>query len=127
MNIFPSQRSCAVPDEVLKMSQKGNAKLIDEGEGIEGVIGSIPFTSPSEPLHHVWIHILRYRGVNIQGGAPYYLVDYAGNKTRGAGEAIAINYWNPFIENNDNKGLQGKLMSKVTDPTSLADAGVVVI
>ena len=127
MNIFPSQRSCAVPDEVLELSQDGNAKLIDEGEGIEGVIGSIPFTNPSEPLHHVWNHILRYRGVNIKGGAPYYLVDYTGNKIRGAGEVIAINYWNPFIENNDNKGLQGKLMSKVTHPPRLADAGVLVI
>ena len=127
MNIFPSQRSCAIPDEVLELSQEGNAKLIDEGEGIEGVIGSIPFTSPSEPLHHVWNHILRYRGVNIQGGAPYYLVEYTGNKIRGAGEAIAINYWNPFIENNNNKGLQGKLMSKITHPPRLADAGVLVI
>ena len=127
MNIFPSQRSCAVPDEVLELSKAGNAILIDDGEGIEGVVGSIPFTSPSEPLHHVWNHILRYRGVNIKGGSPYYLVENTGNKIKGAGEAIAINYWNPFIESNDGKGLQGKLMSKVTHPPRLADAGLLII
>ena len=27
MNIFPSQRSCSVPDEVLELSDEGNAKL----------------------------------------------------------------------------------------------------
>jgi hypothetical protein len=33
MNIYPSRRSCAVPDEVLELSKGGSAKLVDEGEG----------------------------------------------------------------------------------------------
>ncbi len=64
MHVYPSRRSCAVPSEVLKLT-KENAKLTDEGEGLEGIVGSIPFPKPSEALHHVWNHILRYRGVNI--------------------------------------------------------------
>ena len=125
MNIYPSRRSCAVPDEVLELSKSGNAKLVDGGEGIEGVVGSIPFPNASEPLHHLWNHILRYRGVDIQGGSPYYIVNYNGEKFNGAGKAIAKNYWNPFISN--EKGLQGKIMTKVTHPPRLADAGVLVI
>ena len=125
MNIYPSRRSCAVPDEVLELSKGGNAKLVDGGEGIEGVVGSIPFPNASEPLHHLWNHILRYRGVDIQGGSPYYIVNYNGEKINGAGKAIAKNYWNPFISN--DKGLQGKIMTKVTHPPRLADAGVLVI
>ena len=125
MNIYPSRRSCAVPDEVLELSKNGNAKLVDNGEGIEGVVGSIPFINASEPLHHVWNHILRYRGVDIEGGGPYYIVNYRGEKLSGAGKAIAKNYWNPFVSS--NKGLQGKIMSKVTHPPRLADAGVLVI
>ena len=58
MHVYPSRRSCAVPPEVLKLT-KENAKLTDEGEGLEGVVGSIPFPNPSEALHHVWNHILR--------------------------------------------------------------------
>ena len=64
MNIYPSRRSCAVPAEVLDLTKK-NALLTDEGEGVEGVVGSIPFPNPTEALHHVWNHILRYRGVEI--------------------------------------------------------------
>ena len=39
---------------------KETFKLTDQGEGIDGVVGSIPFPNPSEALHHVWNHILRY-------------------------------------------------------------------
>ncbi len=125
MNIYPSRRSCAVPDKVIELSKNGNAKLTDGGEGIEGTVGSIPFPNAIEPLHHVWNHILRYRGVDIEGGSPYYVVNYDGEKLNGAGKAIAKNYWNPFVAN--DKGLQGKIMTKVTHPPRLADAGVLVI
>ena len=124
MHVYPSRRSCAVPPEVLELT-KENAKLTDEGEGLEGIVGSIPFPNPSEALHHVWNHILRYRGVNIYGASPFYIVNPDSSRTFGAGEAIAINYWNPFVEN--DKGLQGMLMSKVTHPPRLADASLLVI
>ena len=64
INIYPSRRSCAVPPEVLELTDK-NASLIDDGEGVDGIVGSIPFPNPTEALHHVWNHILRYRGVEI--------------------------------------------------------------
>ena len=124
MNIYPSRRSCSVPSEVIELSNE-NAQLIDEGEGIIGTVGSIPFPKPKEALHHVWNHILRYRGVDIYGSSPFYLVDPDGRIYYGAGEAIARNYWNPFIKN--DKGLQGKLMTKVTHPPRLADASLLVI
>ena len=124
MHVYPSRRSCAVPPEVLELT-KGNAILTDEGEGLEGIVGSIPFPEPQEALHHVWNHILRYRGVNIYGSSPFFIVNPDSTRTYGAGEAIAINYWNPFIRN--DKGLQGMLMSKVTHPPRLADASLLVI
>ena len=124
MNIYKSRRSCAVPPEVLSLT-KSNAILTDEGEGIEGVIGSIPFPQPSEALHHVWNHILRYRGVEISGSSPFFIIDPDGSRFLGAGEAIAKNYWNPFTKN--DKGLQGMLMTKVTHPPRLADASTLVI
>jgi len=124
MNIYKSRRSCAVPPEVLALT-KSNAILTDGGEGIEGVVGSIPFPQPSEALHHVWNHILRYRGVEISGSSPFFLIDPDGSRVLGAGEAIAKNYWNPFTKN--DKGLQGMLKTKVTHPPRLADASTLVI
>ena len=124
MNVYQSRRSCAVPKEVIELTVQ-NATLIDQGEGIKGVVGSIPFPEPSEALHHVWNHILRYRGVEIFGASPFYIINPDGSITYGAGEAIAKNYWNPFTRN--DKGLQGMLMTKVTHPPRLADASALVI
>ena len=127
MHIYPSRRSCAVPNEVYDLSKSGNANMIADGEGVDGVVGSIPFPDASEPLHHVWNHILRYRGVDIVGGAPYYVVNPDGSMTQGAGEAIAKNCWNPFVKESYCEGLQGMLMQKVTHPPRLADASLLVI
>ena len=124
MHVYQSRRSCAVPKEVIELTIQ-NAVLTDQGEGIKGVVGSIPFPEPSEALHHVWNHILRYRGVEIFGSSPFYIINPDGSITYGAGEAIAKNYWNPFTRN--DKGLQGMLMTKVTHPPRLADASALVI
>ncbi len=124
MNVYQSRRSCSVPSEVYALT-KSNATLTDEGEGIKGVVGSIPFPQPSEALHHVWNHILRYRGVEISGSSPFFIIDPDGSRVLGAGEAVAKNYWNPFT--NNDKGLQGMLMTKVTHPPRLADASALVI
>ncbi len=124
MKVYKSRRSCAVPIEVTELTTK-NAILTDNGEGLEGVVGSIPFPNPTEALHHVWNHILRYRGVDIYGSSPFFIVNPDGSTNFGAGEAIAKNYWNPFTQN--EKGLQGMIMSKVTQPPRLADASLLVI
>ena len=92
--------------------------------GIEGIVGSIPFQI-HQRLHHVWNHILRYRGVDIHGSSPFYIINSDGSINFGKGEAIAKNYWNPFTRN--EKGLQGMLMTKVTHPPRLADASLLVI
>ena len=124
MNVYESRRSCSVPPEVIELT-KENAALIDEGEGIIGVVGSIPFPNPTEALHHVWNHILRYRGVEIYGSSPFFIINPDGTRTYGAGEAIAKNFWNPFTKN--DKGLQGMIMIKVTHPPRLADASALII
>ena len=124
MNIYKSRRSCSVPAEVLDLT-KTNARLVDEGEGIEGVVGSIPFPNPREALHHVWNHILRYRGVEIFGSSPFFIINPDGSRNYGAGEAVAKNMWNPFVDS--KKGLQGMIMTKVTHPPRLADASALII
>ena len=91
MNVYQSRRSCAVPAEVTDLTVN-NAILTDNGEGIEGVVGSIPFPMPSEALHYVWNHILRYRGVDIYGSSPFYIVNPDGSINYGKGEAIAKNF-----------------------------------
>ena len=125
MNVYDSRRSCSVPPEVLNLT-KENALLTDQGEGIKGIVGSIPFPNPTEALHHVWNHILRYRGVEIYGASPFFIINPDGTQTYGAGEAIAKNFWNPYVRS-EEAGLQGMLMTKVTHPPRLADASTLVI
>ena len=43
MNIYPSRRSCAVPQEVLELTKEGNVRMVADGEGVEGIVGGIPF------------------------------------------------------------------------------------
>ena len=49
--------------DILEMvSETGEYRLStpeEESKGIDGVVGSIPFPSPYEALHHVWNHRLR--------------------------------------------------------------------
>ena len=44
MNIYPSRRSCAVPQEVLDLTKEGNVQMIADGEGVEGVVGGNTFS-----------------------------------------------------------------------------------
>ena len=84
INVYNSRRSCSVPPEVYELTDS-NAILTDDGEGLKGVVGSIPFPKPSEALHHVWNHILRYRGVEIKGSSPFFIIDPDGSRVLGAG------------------------------------------
>lgn len=67
MNVYPSRRTCALPDFVNK-GFKRNAlvgKLADGGNGISEAFMSSPFPIPNSGLEMVWNHTLRYRGLRL--------------------------------------------------------------
>jgi len=88
MNVYPSRRSCALPDFVNK-GFKRNAmvgKLADGGNGISEAFMSSPFPIPNSGLEIVWNHTLRYRGLRLardfNSASPTRGGDYTLNFTR---------------------------------------------
>ena len=62
MNIYPGHRDFRYPDYVCRraMSNALNAKLVDEGMGVEG-LGQVPFPIPKNGMEVLWNHQLPAR------------------------------------------------------------------
>lgn len=56
MHVYPSHRDFAMPDETCARTKKNatSAELIDEGKGVSGIAGAIPFPFPKNGLEAVW-------------------------------------------------------------------------
>ena len=68
MDIYPTRRSCALPDHVYKASVQ-NARvgeLVADGNGVSKAIMSVPFPIANNALEMIWNHTLRYRGFKLQ-------------------------------------------------------------
>lgn len=68
MNVFPSRRTCGVPDFVAENTKKntGVAKLGADGWSLkEAVVPGFPFAQPKSGTEAMWNMKMRYRGVAI--------------------------------------------------------------
>ena len=68
LNIYPTRRSASVPSDVelATLYNSTRAKLIDNGNGVEGALKGIPFPVPKNGAEAIWNHLLRYRGERLQ-------------------------------------------------------------
>lgn len=64
LNVYPTRRSCAYPQAVYDAIKHNaaSARLVADGNGVEGARVSSPFPVPTEAKHVIWNHILGYRG-----------------------------------------------------------------
>ena len=64
MRVFPSRRSAAFPQGHYEETRAnvGVARLREDGNGITGTSGGIPFPMPENGLEAIWNHLTRYRG-----------------------------------------------------------------
>lgn len=67
MNVYPSRRSCALPEAVYEAVRENAVKgsLGGKGDTLTGVLRGIPFPIPSSANEIVWNHNLRYRGYKV--------------------------------------------------------------
>ncbi|MFN3933137.1 DUF1329 domain-containing protein [Parvibaculum sp.] len=67
MNVYPSRRSCALPEAVYGAVRENAVKgsLGGKGDTLTGVLRGIPFPIPSSANEIVWNHNLRYRGYKV--------------------------------------------------------------
>lgn len=75
MNVYPARRSASYPDYVYAATKSNavNAVLVDNGNGVQGAVKSVPFPLPANGLEVIWNHILRFRGTKAHrmiGQAP---------------------------------------------------------
>ena len=64
MNVYPTQRSPALPQRIYHATAKvaTTAQLSADGNGVTGATVGIPFPIPKNGYEVIWNHILRYRG-----------------------------------------------------------------
>ena len=64
MNVYPTRRSAHYPKEIIEYAKKNalNAEMIDNGNGIKGIEGVVPFPIVKHPIEVLWNHIMRNRG-----------------------------------------------------------------
>ena len=88
LTVYPTRRSASAPQRIYDATRKiaATAKLVDEGNGVDGAIIGIPFPIPKNGLEVIWNHLLRYRGETVSctlgqaavtRGGDYTLVKYA--------------------------------------------------
>lgn len=68
MDVYPSHRTCGVPDFVAANTRKnlGTARLNDDGWSLkEATVPGYPFPIPSTGVEAMWNAKMRYRGVGI--------------------------------------------------------------
>ncbi len=64
MIVYPTRRSASAPQRVYDATARnvGRAKLVNNGNGVEGAIGGPPFPTPKTGNEVIWNHLLRFRG-----------------------------------------------------------------
>ncbi|RYG94224.1 MAG: DUF1329 domain-containing protein, partial [Alphaproteobacteria bacterium] len=67
MPVYPSHRGASVPDAVASAIKVNatHARLIGDGNGVEGFQMATPFPIPKTGIEVIWNHIIRYRGGSI--------------------------------------------------------------
>jgi hypothetical protein len=67
MIVYPSRRSASAPQRVYDATSQnvGRARLVNNGNGVEGAVGGPPFPMPKSGAEVIWNHLLRYRGDTV--------------------------------------------------------------
>ena len=67
MAVYPTRRSASVPQRIYDATRRiaATARLVDDGNGVDGAVIGIPFPIPANGQEVVWNHLLRYRGETV--------------------------------------------------------------
>ena len=86
MNVYPTRRSAAYPDDVLAEVRKQASIARTDGDHVLDVgRSSVPFPIPADGLQVMWNHVFRWRGGSIErqyvwapvdGTGKFYIVKY---------------------------------------------------
>jgi Protein of unknown function (DUF1329) len=98
IDVYPSRRSHALPQWVMENTLKNATRAVtpDDGTGLSGAYGGIPFPIPKSGVEVMWNHKMRYMGSGSE-------MKYAGNMihTNGSisvGEAGDLQRLSPYYD-----------------------------
>ncbi|WP_119678866.1 DUF1329 domain-containing protein [Indioceanicola profundi] len=120
MPVYPTRRSASAPQSVYDASiaNAKNAKLVADGNGVEGAAHGVPFPVPQTGVEPVWNHLLRWRGQNM-----VRRVGQANPQADGSYTMIMIDEKTKFLYNRP-EGPDGQtstyFLQEVTAPARLA-------
>ncbi|NMZ70544.1 DUF1329 domain-containing protein [Pseudomonas peli] len=97
INLYPTHRTMSAPEEVYQNTKLNTtrAKLVKDGNGIEGAIGGIPFPIPKSGIELFWNHIARWQGVYYEDTSGTAIVDVSGKfSLLREQNKVLVNYYN---------------------------------
>jgi hypothetical protein len=115
LKVFKSHRTMGYPQWVLQNSIKNakTAKLLPNGDGVQGAYGGIPFPQPKDGHEVMWNSALRYTGGRVDYHAQSFFIDSNGQKTL-AGDQEAefhVPYYDPKADQLKDKHFQTLLVT----------------
>jgi len=133
--VYPSHRSASAPQWVYDNIARNHpqARLVNEGNGIEQASGGVPFPVPvneqgePDPIKILWNHLTRWRGVHVKAE-----VSEAAVQTNGLYSLVTASHEIYFIYNDPQKTWKDLdnslsfLIGFIRQPTRLAGGGVLV-
>jgi hypothetical protein len=87
LDVYPSHRSFAAPQEILDaaIANAKAAHLAEDGNSVSGARLTIPFPIPQNGLEAIWNHLLRWRGYQA------HFTSYAASPTAGGDYTLLKN------------------------------------
>jgi hypothetical protein len=128
IEVYPTRRTAAAPQYVYDNTFKNatQAKLVDNGLGIEGAFGGIPFPIPKDAYEVVLNHRLAWWGVNLQTPLRVWVMTADGKRSMASGGVQTFRrvYYDPTVtpDKFDGYYMLGKFAA--TEPGSKAGEAI---
>ncbi|HET7867242.1 MAG TPA: DUF1329 domain-containing protein [Burkholderiaceae bacterium] len=128
IEVYPTRRSAAAPQYVYDYTYRNatQARLVEDGQGVEGAFGGIPFPIPKDAYEVILNHRLAWTGVNVQTPLRMWLVTADGRRTMASGgvQTWRRPYYDPDITPEKFDGYYGLGKFAVNEPGSKAGEAI---
>jgi hypothetical protein len=100
IDVYPTRRSAAAPQHVYDNTFRNatKARLADNGQGVEGAFGGIPFPIPANGEEVIMNHRLAWTGVAMQTPLRVWVMTADGKRSMASGGTQS--WWRPYHDPN---------------------------
>lgn len=100
IDVYPTRRTAAAPQHVYDNTFRNatRAKLVDNGQGVEGAFGGIPFPIPKDGDEVIMNHRLAWTGVAMQTPLRVWVMTADGKRSMASGGTQS--WWRPYHDPN---------------------------